>query len=224
MLRLCYRVHKWVGVGIGVCLAMWVVTGILLRDADDEPALPAVPLALDRVAVTPAAAARVAGAGGTLGDVAAVELDMVAGQPVYRVRGTRATRLVDATTGTPFEVTEQAARTATAALVPGAVVRGAHLIRRYDRGYAGGALPAWRVQVEGPGNVLVHLDAEGRLHRSDRSRQLHVVTHGLHTFASLGGAGLGHGAIRAVFLVASLIALALVATGYWMALPRRSRG
>ena len=56
MLRLFYKVHKWVGIGIGVIFLMWIVTGILIAGGDTPKGPGDGPPDFSRATVAPAAA------------------------------------------------------------------------------------------------------------------------------------------------------------------------
>ena len=103
------RIHKWVGLILGVQFLLWALSGSMMALLDQEKvgghsaqashqhALPAgdyiapAKLALD-------------------GPVLGIALRSLATRPVYELRSTTGTRLIDATSGAPVRVDEQVAR------------------------------------------------------------------------------------------------------------------
>jgi len=226
VLRWIYRVHKWVGVGIGLVLIMWIVTGVLLSTAEGRGAgRGAPPPAYASATIAPAQAVAEATSGDSaLAGVRSVELDRLGDRVIYRVTGApRGTVLIDGTTGQRIAITDRLAATLGAQAVPGVQVESTELIHRNDRGYSG-SLPAWRVkfgdaegtwfQVGVPDGVELISTAASR-----RSSTLH----GLHTFASLKALHLERRQIRLLLIGASAVAAAGVLTGYILSLPRRRR-
>lgn len=222
MLRLFYKVHKWVGIGIGLFLLMWIVTGMLLGGGEGRPRDGVAP-DYARAVVSPAAALEVATAGDSgLREVRGVELDRIGSHLLYRVRGAGGTVLVDAAEPRRLEVTEALAREVAAGMFPQGTIETVELLKRHDRGYPNGALPAYRVRFGDRARTLVHLSLrDGLVAVSNKDLQLNGTLHGLHTFASLRAFGLSRVPIRRLLNVASLISLVVVVTGYYMSLPRR---
>lgn len=223
MIRLFYKVHKWIGVGIGLVLLMWIVTGMLIGGGGGGR--PSAPPDYSRATVSPAEAVAVAARGDSgLAEVRGVVLDMLGGRLVYRLSAPRGRgALVDAATGERLEIGEALAREVAASLVPQAAVREVVRLEGYDLGFPRGALPAWRVVLDGPAGTWVHLSRDGLASSNTREQRRKSVYHDLHTFATLQQLRLGRPAIRILFLVASVISLGVVVTGYYLSLPRRWR-
>lgn len=120
------RIHKWVGLILGVQFLLWALSGSMMALLDQEKvgghsaqashqhALPAgdyiapAKLALD-------------------GPVLGIALRSLATRPVYELRSTTGTRLIDATSGAPVRVDEQVARDV-ATMVNEAPIRKATLL------------------------------------------------------------------------------------------------
>ncbi len=223
MIRLFYKVHKWIGVGIGLILLMWIVTGMLLGGGGGGR--PSEPPDYSRATVSPASAVAVAAASDSaLGRVNGVVLDLIAGRLVYRVTAARGrAALVDAATGAPIVIGEALVREVAATIAPEAAVGGVVRLKRHDGGYPRGPLPAWRVVLGDQAETWVHLNRDGQVSSNTRDQRRKAVFHDLHTFATLRQAHLGPGTIRILFMVASVISLAVVGTGYYLSLPRRWR-
>lgn len=223
MIRLFYKVHKWIGVGIGLILLMWIVTGVLIGGGGGGR--PAAPPDYTRATVSPAAAVAAAALGDSgLTEVRAVVLDMLAGRLVYRLSAPRGRgMLVDAATGERLQIGESLAREVAAALAPRAGVREVVRLEGYDGGFPRGMLPAWRVVLNDEAGTWVHLSRDGQASSNTREQRRKSVYHDLHTFATLQQLHLGRPAIRFLFVVASVISLGVVVTGYYLSLPRRWR-
>lgn len=223
MIRLFYKVHKWIGVGIGLILLMWIVTGMLLGGGGGGR--PAEPPDYSRATVSPATAVAVAAASDSgLRAVRGVALEHIAGRLVYRVSAARNRAvLVDAASGEAIAIGEALAREIAATLAPGAPVSEVRRLAAHDGGFPRGALPAWRVVLADPAGTWVHLSRDGLGSSNTREQRRKAVYHDLHTFATLQQVHLDRGSIRVLFLVASVISLAVVVTGYYLSLPRRWR-
>ena len=56
MLKLIYKWHKWIGVSIGVILAMWLFTGIIMVTGPRPPSPPTPRLDFSAAVISPAQA------------------------------------------------------------------------------------------------------------------------------------------------------------------------
>lgn len=223
MLRWFYKVHKWVGVAIGAVLLMWIVTGVLLSAGEGRGAGRADPPDYGKATVAPAAAAAAATAGDSgLRGIRTIELDRLGDRVIYRVKGSpRGTALIDAATGARIVITESLARELAQRTVPGGTISSAELIRANDRGYPG-SLPAWRVRFADGEATWFHVGAQdGLISISTTTSRTSSTLHGLHTFGSLTALHIERRHIRLLLIGASLVALAVVVTGYVLSLPRR---
>ncbi len=225
MLRVFYKVHKWVGVAVGVVLLMWIVTGVLLSAGEGRGQGRVTPPDYSRATVSPAAAIAAASTGDSgLKAVRSVELDRLGDRLIYRVKGTpRGVALIDAGTGERIAIDESLARTLAQQAVPGGAIASAELIHANDRGYPG-SLPAWRVKFGDADATWFHVGAQdGLVNVSTSATRISSTLHGLHTFGSLTALHIERRHIRLLLIAASVVALAVVATGYVLSLPRRRR-
>lgn len=223
MLRWFYKVHKWVGVSVGVVLLMWIVTGVLLSVGEGRGQSRPAPPDYARATLSPAAAVAAASTGDSgLRAIRVVELDRLGDRVIYRVKGApRGTALIDATTGERIVVGESLARELAQRAVPGGTIESAELIHANDRGYAG-SLPAWRVRFADADATWFQLSAQdGLINISTTTSRTSSTVHGLHTFGSLTALRIERRHIRLLLIGASLVALAVVVTGYVLSLPRR---
>ncbi len=225
VLRWFYKVHKWVGVAVGVVLLMWIVTGVLLSAGEGRGKDRGAPPDYGMATVAPAAAVAAATRGDSgLHAIRGVELDRLGDRVIYRVKGSpRGTALIDAGTAERIVITESLARALAQSAVPGSPIVSAELIRANDRGYPG-SLPAWRVRFGDEGATWFHVGTQdGLINISTTTSRTSSTLHGLHTFGSLTALHIERRHIRLLLIGASLVALAVVVTGYVLSLPRRRR-
>lgn len=225
MIRWFYKVHKWVGVGIGAFLLMWIVTGVLLSAGEGRGQARPTAADFSRATLSPASAVAAAAAGDSgLHAIRAVELDRLGDRVIYRVRGTpRGIALIDAATGERIVIDEALARDLAQRAQPAGTIAAAELIRANDRGYPG-SLPAWRVRFADGEATWFHVGVQdGLINVSTTASRTSSTLHGLHTFGSLTALHIERRHIRLLLIGASLVALAVVATGYVLSLPRRRR-
>jgi uncharacterized iron-regulated membrane protein len=222
VLRWFYRIHKWVGVGIGAVLLMWIVTGVLLSAGEGRGPGRVAPPDYARATLSPAAAVAAATTGDSgLRAIRAVELDRLGDRVIYRLKGApRGTALIDATTGERIVIGESLARELAQRAVPGGTIESAELIHANDRGYPG-SLPAWRVRIADAEATWFHISEDGLITISTTASRTSSTLHGLHTFGSLTALHIERRHIRLLLVGASLVALAVVVTGYILSLPRR---
>jgi hypothetical protein len=227
MTALIYRIHKWIGIGIGMVLGMWLVTGILIP-GDERPARQHGAASLERAMVPPAAAIGVArtehpSAGGVTG----VTLGVLGDRPVYEIRWEEDGRMVDAVSGEVIEVDERRARAVAEAEYPEGRILSVEQIHRRDRGFQYGLFPVWRVRFDDEAGTWVHVGTrEARVVRNTRWDRARTTMRGLHTFATLHVLRIPGDGIYALLVTAGLVGLAGILTGYYLSLsgswrPRR---
>lgn len=157
------RIHKWVGLILGIQFVLWALSGSMmaLLDMDevgghDMPAGHAPALSAQIAPVDPAQLA-------ALGPISNVTLRTLAGRAVYELRTTTGIQLIDAIDGQP-RVVDRATAIAVATAAHQAPVRDvAHLAtpNLEAREHAG---PMWRVNFADPANSSSYVSAEtGRL-------------------------------------------------------------
>lgn len=141
------RIHKWVGLILGLQFVFWTVSGAAMALIDQDAvgghgggAGRAEPLSSKAPIIAPAAAA-------SLGTAQAVTLRPLAGRPVYEFRSRNRVQLADAVTGNPVVVTATLARRVVAEQSDAPVrkvtfLRQANLEAREHDG------PMWRVDLD----------------------------------------------------------------------------
>ena len=224
MTALIYRIHKWIGVGIGMVLVMWLLTGILIPGGE-EPVRHQGAASLERAMVPPAVAIAAARSDRPAGDaVTGVTLGVLADQPVYEVRWEEDGRLVDAVSGAIVEVDEHRARAVAEAEYPGGRILSVEQIHRRDRGFQYGLFPVWRIRFDDEAGTYVHVGTrEARVVRNTRWDRARTTLRGLHTFATLQLFRIPGDVIYALLVTAALVALAGTVTGYYLSLPKSWR-
>lgn len=239
--RSARRWHRWLGLVVGVQLALWIVSGIYFAWTDldeihgDPWREPAPPLVLDEGWVSPSAIdVRAAGLRLPV-RMRRIEAVEILGAPHYRLRveaGDEGDRVVlaDARTGAvrgPLD-RDEAVATARASLAPDAEVVDVARIEAADVGphheYRGGPLPAWRVRFDHPRRIHVYVAAEEARVVTHRNRgwRLFDALWMLHTMDYGGRDDFNNPVIRG----ASVAALAVAVTGFvlgWRTRRRRRR-
>lgn len=235
-MRLIFKIHKWVGIGIGLVLVMWIITGIMAvgGDAARGGGHRGTGPDFSRATLPPALAVRAAVAADSgIAPITQVTVERLGAKIVYRLTGARgAVMLLDAGDGGRVVVDEAVAREVVLLDSPKATIGAPTLIERHDGVYQGGALPVWRIGLGDEAGTVVHVNvATGVLSRIDRKAQLHRTVMGLHTFGSLRRFIPSARVVYYIFIVVSIISLVSVVTGYYLSLPkewrvweRRSRG
>lgn len=161
------RIHKWVGLILGLQFLLWALSGSMmaLLDADavgghDGPAMHAAPVVTEGLR-DPASVT-----GGV--PVSMMALRQIAGRPIYEVADQTGTRLVDASSGAPVRVDRELAREIAASGITAPISRVTLLDKANleARDHAG---PMWRVDFADPEHSSSYVSAsDGR----------HLVTRG----------------------------------------------
>ena len=219
-----YRIHKWIGVGIGLVVLMWIITGIMAVGGDSPRRGEGRDTGPDfaRATLPPAQAVLTAiSLDSTIAPITQVTVERLGARIVYRLAGARGeVVLLDAADGSRVVIDEAMAREVALLDSPRATIGTPSLIERHDGEYHGGPLPVWRIRLGDKAGSVVHVSiATGQLSRIDRKGQLHRTVMGLHTFGSLQRFIESKRAVRYIFLAASIVSLAAVVSGYYLALP-----
>lgn len=177
------RVHRYLGVFIGIQFLLWTVGGLYFSWTDldkvhGDHLLAAAPQIPGDVGLaSPAAVLSALRAGGqSVDSIASLELAQVLGAPVYRVRfwsaGEPRTRLADAATGQlRLALSQQEAlRVAQARFAGNSQVKEVEYLTAANVGshheYREQPLPAWAVSFNHPSRATVYVPAEmGVVHR-----------------------------------------------------------
>jgi uncharacterized iron-regulated membrane protein len=153
------RIHKWVGLILGLQFLLWALSGSMMALLDMDavgghamPAMRAQPLPANARLVDPA---RLAG----FGPVSGLTLRNLSGRPVYELRTDKGIQLVDAAGGRRVTIDAKAAQ-AVAAMANDAPVRDVMRLDKPNleaREYSG---PMWRVNFADRANSSAYVSAE----------------------------------------------------------------
>lgn len=151
------RIHKWVGLVLGLQFVLWALSGSMMAwlDADavgghDGPAIHVMPVANTGL-VDPARLLRGQ-------PVSGFALRDVAGRPVYEIADAAGIRLLDAVTGRPFVIDRDMA-VAIAAHGMSAPVRGATLLAKANLEARDHDGPMWRVDLADAEHSSIYVSA-----------------------------------------------------------------
>lgn len=153
------RIHKWVGLILGLQFLLWALSGsvMALLDMDevgghDMAATHAHPLPLDTGFIDPA---KIAG----IGPISEVTLRDLAGRPVYELRTEKGMRLADAIDGTPVTIDADTARSV-ASMMNEAAIRGVKVLSKPNLEAREHEGAMWRVDFADKANSSAYVSAE----------------------------------------------------------------
>jgi hypothetical protein len=181
------------------------------------------PLNLDAAAISPAAAVA-ALEGDSSRSIRALSLIQIHDRTVYRIDAGRRPVLVDASDGSRVEITaalaEAIARDAlnrkegTATVVE---------LRKHDSQYTTGSLPAWRVTFAEGGDPVHVTQADGAFVPAGSRSRFRALAHDMHNFSIIREVVAANWFYRSLAILAGLVSIAGILTGYWLSLPPRRR-
>ena len=212
MLKLVYKWHKWIGVSVGVILAMWLFTGIIMVTGPRPPTPPTPQVDFNAAVISPAQAAAKSSA-----PVSRIDLINIGSAPTYKLSSSSGTVLVDASSGETVEINDSVA------IVIATQASGVSAPAKATRLRSGEGASGYRVVFSDPASTVVEIEASGTAKATDRLKRFRNVVGGLHTFGVLRGVNASRGTIEGLLILVAGTALVSVVTGYVMALPRRRR-
>ncbi|MEG8219875.1 PepSY domain-containing protein [Sphingomonas sp. HH69] len=153
------RIHKWVGLILGLQFLLWALSGsvMALLDKDEVGGHDAVmghahPLPVAGSFIAPS---KIAG----IGPVSGVTLRDLAGRPVYELRTAKGFQLADATDGSPVKVDDEVAR-AVASMINEAPVRNVQSLKKANLEAREHSGPMWRINFADASNSSAYVSAE----------------------------------------------------------------
>ncbi|WP_428268786.1 PepSY domain-containing protein [Haliangium sp.] len=232
MSRRFYAWHRWLGLVVGVQLALWTVGGLIfathdiawVRGEDGRASERARTLDAGQVRVEPGAALA------RLGDPERVErvvLRMLLDRPVYEVVHSGGTALIDAVTGdlaSPVDRDTAVAIARADRREPPQVAEVTLIEADPPTEYRGGDLPAWRVALADDDDTHIYVAADsGRItaRRNDAWRRFDFFWM-LHTMDYGGRDDFNH----PLLIAAAGLAVVTLGSGFllwWLRLRRRRR-
>lgn len=223
-----YKVHKWLAVSVGAFFLAWLVSGIvmILPRLSAEPEGPPISDSIDIKKVSVSATEILANLETIVGDlpqVKAVTLKKIADTDVYEIiTASRRTYLIHAQSGELFNITPQRAE----AIVKRHMGSGprelkVELLSNHELTYPWGPLPVYRAVVAEDPSTLYYVSArDGTVSRSDRESRIRNAIASLHTLDPVKLLIEREAVRKGLLIVASLIGIAAVCTGYALALKR----
>ena len=219
-------VHKWIGISLGIALLVWLVSGVWMvlptsNQQNWEGGFTQWPAA----AIAPAEAVAAA-SGGAPESVRNINMWAVADRLFYRVfLATGPVQLIDATTGERVTIDPELAEQIARAIfgLPEAPIDTIERVDQYSLRYAGGPVPALRVVFADGNKTVVYVGvADGTVLGGGTAHRIRSVVAGLHTFYPLRVLVSAKGE-KGALILAGVISIVGVLTGYWLALPGRWR-
>jgi len=220
------RFHKWIGVGGGIMLTVWIVSGIYIAvPGGGAAAVRGVPPTLDFTSaeISPAEAiARLETPSAAAGAIRSVQLRNLGSRLVYviQVAGGEPA-LVDAHSGERVAVDAAEAGRVASELYPGEDPANDPVrVERWDLHYFIGELPAYRVAFDDSHDTEMYIGVrtgsvfwwDGRV----RARGLMTAAHDLWPLASI----IGRRAQFLIMMTLGLLAVTITLTGYYLAFRR----
>jgi len=226
--RWILRIHKWIGICLGVVIFVWLVSGVvMILPPASTPPKGRQRVEYTRAALSPAQAIElVASRERDSGAVRRVTLVPVLERDYYLLEtSSRQSYLLDSETGDPFVidtgVAERIARQAAGGRADAATVE---TVNQPVSGYMAGPLPVFRVAFDDSrGTVVFVSPRDGAARYTDRLMRTRFFLAGLHTFDQLRLMPVGKDIRKPLLYLTSLVGFGLVLTGYYMVFPKRWR-
>jgi PepSY-associated TM region len=221
------RLHRRLGLFIGIQLLLWTSSGIYFAWTDiddihgDHLRSPVPAISFDETWVSPSKAAEALS--DEFATVANLRVVSFGGSTFYQLRSGGAPShiaLIDVHTGLvhPALTQDEATELALAHFAPEVALRGVELLEASDIGahheYRGGQLPVWVFDFDHASGVHVYVSAEGGEVIKFRTRDWRIFDFlwMLHTMDYIGRDDINNPLLRGV----SLFALMLAITGFWL--------
>lgn len=217
--------HKWIGIGLGVIVFLWLVSGMLLIiPSAQAPGLDRSPVDYRGAVVSPSDAAEVVAR--QAGDTALVRrlgAVRVLGRSHYMLDlASLRTYFVDMQSGALLEITPD---------VAGEIARqttgldSARLqvtkLTGYNSAYMRGPLPSYRIDFDDPRRTAVFLSPrDGVVRYTTRALRVKAYIAGFHTFDQLLLLRQSQFTVEAMLHFTSVLGIALVLSGYYLVLPK----
>lgn len=217
------QLHKWIGICVGVILLMWAVTGVILLVPGHAPQVRTMPLQLEHATVSPQQAMAIA-SGGSTGEIRSVSLIRIHDRVAYRIDRGKRPALVDAASGERIEITSVLAEAVAREAMhrPSGSVQ-IEPVTKHDGLYPSGNLPVWRIRFAGLDAPAHVSQLDGGFLPAGRSG-FRSVAHDLHNFSIIRKVVAASWFSRTLAIIAGLVSVGSILTGYWLSLPTRKAG
>lgn len=229
--RRIYSLHKWMAVGVGIFLIVWILSGILMLVPDryfqPQPKEVSVDVDFRELDISPAdAVAAVEGDPTSNASINWVNLQRIENTMVYAVHLSNGqTRLVDASSGEGFEVSESMAIDIIRSRYPGkADIQNLSLVKEHSLTYPWGPIPAYQIIFEDHPSVWFFVSVNsGDIQRSSWVTRARTAITSMHTFEPLNLVFSQQRYRKGLLIALGGVGLGVAVTGYYMSLPSLQR-
>jgi len=226
--RWILKIHKWIGICLGVIVFVWLVSGIvMILPRTRRPGVRLQPPRFHAATVSPAEAIQlVTGRDQDTAAVTKLTVTSVLDRTYYSLEVAGGRRhLVDVETGTMLvitpEVAEEIARRTSGVT---AAVADIETVTQHSMGYLNGSLPAFRVDfADGEGSTVFVSPLDGSAQYTNHRLRIRSFVSGLHTFDQLTLLQSTGPLKKPLLHLTSMIGIGLILTGYYLVLPKRWR-
>lgn len=224
------RIHKWIAIGAGVFLLVWLITGIwIILPPPNRPALHTANPVTEYATATlsPAEAAEIARGVAANASTRAIGLARLGSRPIYRVPapGRGGPILIDAADGTVVTIDEAEARRIATEFYggDGALAGPGERVEARGASTLYAPIPAYRFVFDDAYRTQAYVGiADGSVYWVDRRIAVRRWAGSIHGFGPI--ADFVSNKLRLLLVgVGFLIAMGATLTGYWLALRRKRR-
>jgi len=222
-LRWSRSFHRWLAYGLGVIVALWVFTGIVMVVTPTPTTRPIPAKPLDPTAATRSVAEAAQALPNRAAPVRTVTLRDLGGRLIYDfVLRNGSHVLVDAATAQRIELTDSLARSlARRVVIDTSVAMSLTRLTKHDARYSAGLLPAYRVELSDDARTLIHVTADGSVNATTRFSRFRAMMGQLHEFQLR--RRVPEKPRRLALQISGILTIVLVLTGYVLTLPLRRR-
>jgi hypothetical protein len=220
-----YRIHRWLAVTAGAFLLVWLITGVIMLlpplSRGPEAVRQAPTIAFRDIKLSPAQAVAILERDlGASPNVNSVGLRRIQDLIVYEIRlRDGSSHLINAVSGRLFTITREMAERYVMQMYP---KEGRPLkvvtVEQYSYTYQDGPLPVYRVVLDAKPSVDFFVSpVDGSVRRSDRVNRFRGTLERFHTFDPLKLIVKSERWLHGVMIVAGVIAIGAMVTGYFLA-------
>ena len=225
--RWVLKIHKWIGMCLGVVVFAWLVSGIVMilplraRGGARPPAA-----RFDLATLSPAEALRLAANGEQdTPRVTRLSITPVLDRTYYflEFQGGR-NQLVDVQTGSTLVITPELAEEIARRLSGVTAAARIDTVTQHSMGYMSGPVPAYRVAfADEEGSTAYVSLKDGSARYTNQRLRIRFFVSGLHTFDQLKLLEKTSTLKKPLLHLTSSIGIGLILTGYYLVLPKRWR-
>jgi hypothetical protein len=221
-----HQIHKYLAIFAGLFLLAWTVSGIVMMLPVEwfEPTAMTTPERIDYsgAMISPAVAVeRLEEKLGAPVEVITLELKTIQGRPIYDIIAANVgSKLIDATTGAPFQVTQKVAeQIAREAIASQAEIQSTVRIKEHNISYPFGPLPVFRIAFsDRPGMYYYVTTQDGVISQSNWLTRVRSAVVSLHTFEPVQLLTDKTGVRQGLLVVTAAVGVLVALTGYYIAI------